>query len=333
MNKRKNRMILILLCLILGCLSFGLLFFGSVIYEIPVIWKVLCGEDIKGATFAIQTLRLPRMLGGLLSGLAFGMAGYTFQTMLRNPLASPDVIGVSGGTSLAAIFCMIVLSMSGSKVSGISVVAGFVVAILIYFLSGTTGGRSYSGDRFILVGIGVQAMISATLSYVLLRASQYDIPGAMRWLSGSLNGIQIKEVYPLLMVVIISGGILLLLHPQLEIMELGEQMAITLGVKTNQMRIIFVLVSTCLIGFATTVTGPIAFVAFLSGPIAIKLTGKGKYTLLSSGLIGAILVLGADLIGQFGFGTRFPVGVITGILGAPYLLFLLIQKNRRGIAT
>jgi len=122
----------------------------------------------------------------------------------------------------------------------------------------------------------------------------------------------------------------LLLTKQLQVLELGDSFATALGVKINLTRILLILSSVLLIAFATSVTGPIVFVAFLSGPIAARLVGKGAANVLSSGLLGALLVLGADMIGQFAFGTRFPVGVVTGILGAPYMLFLLILINRRG---
>jgi len=326
-RKLRFRIMLIFLLMITGLLCGIALVLGNTYYSIDQVIRVLLGENIQGATFAIGTIRLPRMLTGLLVGFSFGVAGSTFQSMLRNPLASPDIIGVTSGTSLAAVFCLLVLKVSGSVVSFASVMTGLLVAILIYMLS---KGGSFSGGRLILIGIGVQAMISSVISFLLLRASQYDVPGALRWLSGSLNGIRMDEIPKLAIVVILCSTSITLLGRQLRILELGEQMAITLGLRTNYTRIMLIISSVFLIAFATAIAGPIAFVAFLSGPIAIKLTGAGTPTEIPSGLVGAILVLGADLLGQFAFDTRFPVGIITGILGAPYLLYLLIRMNRRG---
>lgn len=303
------------------------LLLGNTIYPLNTVIKVLLGEQIQGAAFAIGTLRLPRMLSGLLVGMAFGMAGSTFQTMLRNPLASPDIIGITSGSSVAAVFCILVLKTSGSVVSISAVVTGLMVTMLIYGLS---SGGNFSGGKLILIGIGVQAMLNALISYMLLKASQYDVPGALRWLSGSLNGIRMASIPPLFMVVSIFGLIIILLGRHLKILELGEQSAITLGVRTNLTRLMLSLSAVFLIAFATAITGPVAFVAFLAGPIAAKLVGIGAPNELPSGLVGAILVLGADLIGQFAFDIRFPVGIITGILGAPYLLYLLIRMNRTG---
>ncbi len=317
----------ILLVILVFSLCITMLLLGNTKYPLEVVIRVLFGEQIQGASFAIGTIRLPRMLSGLLVGMAFGMAGSTFQTMLRNPLASPDIVGVTSGSSLAAVFCILVLKISGSIVSAAAVISGLLVAALIYVLS---KGGSFSGGRLILIGIGIQAMLNAVVSFLLLRASQYDVPGALRWLNGSLNGMQMTNIPGLITVVVIFGLIINLLGKHLKILELGEQTAITLGVKTNQTRLLLVLSSVFLIAFATAVTGPVAFVAFLAGPIATKLVGTGAPNELPSGLVGASLVLGADLIGQFAFDIRFPVGVITGILGAPYLLFLLIRMNRTG---
>ncbi|MDF2844682.1 MAG: ABC-type enterobactin transport system, permease component [Herbinix sp.] len=317
-------LLLVLVALILCATALTI---GKTIYPLDTVIKVLLGEQIKGATFAIGTIRLPRMLAGLLVGLAFGIAGSTFQTILRNPLASPDIIGVSSGSSVAAVFCILMLKVSGSIVSISAVIAGLSVAAIIYLLS---RGGSFSGGRLILIGIGVQAMLNAVISYMILKASEYDVPGALRWLSGSLNGIQMTKIPSLFFVVIIFGLLIFLFGRHLKILELGEQSAITLGVRTDVTRLLLILSAVFLIAFATAVTGPVAFTAFLAGPIAARLVGIGAPNELPSGLVGAILVLGADLIGQFAFDTRFPVGIITGILGAPYLLYLLIRMNKTG---
>ena len=164
----------------------------------------------------------------------------------------------------------------------------------------------------------------------MLKASQYDIPSAMRWLSGSLNGIRLSQIPSLAIVTLLFGLMILILSRQLKILELGEHSALTLGLRPDLIRVLLVLSSVFLIAFATAVTGPISFVAFLSGPIAKRMVGPGQSIQLPAGFVSASLVLLADIIGQFAFDTRFPVGVITGILGAPYLLFLLVRMNQNG---
>ncbi len=328
-QKRRRRYITVsvLLVLLTIVLAGILLIFGNKQYSLSTVVKVLLGEDIKGASFAIGSLRLPRMLSGLFVGIAFGIAGNTFQTMLKNPLASPDIIGVTSGSSVAAVFCILILKISGNSVSIIAVISGLSVAALLYILS---RGGSFSGGRLILIGIGIQAMLNAVISFLLLRANQYDVPAALRWLSGSLNGRKMDDIPGLFFIVVIFGTIIILLGNHLKVLELGEQSAISLGLRTDIVRLILVLSAVFLIAFATAVTGPVAFVAFLAGPIAGKLVGAGAPTAIPSGFVGASLVLAADIIGQFGFDTRFPVGIVTGILGAPYLLFLLIRMNRTG---
>lgn len=317
----------VLLSLLTLALCITALLLGNTQYSLDVVVRVLFGEPIEGATFAIGTLRLPRMLASLLVGIAFGLAGSTFQTMLGNPLASPDIIGVTSGSSVAAVFCLLVLRTSGYVVSIAAVLCGLLVATLIYVLS---RGGSFSGSRLILIGIGVQAMLNAVVSFLLLKASQYDVPSALRWLSGSLSGIRMTQIPSLIIAVTIFGSLILILGRSLRLFELGEQSAIALGVRTDRIRLLLIVSAVFLIAFSTAVTGPIAFVAFLAGPIATRLVGTGTSNQLPAGLVGASLVLGADLLGQFAFDTRFPVGIITGILGAPYLLFLLIQMNRKG---
>lgn len=326
-RRRRWRTVTILLTLITLGLCLTALMLGNTVYPLETVIRAISGEQIKGATFSVVTLRLPRMLAGLLVGLAFGIAGSTFQTMLRNPLASPDIIGITSGASVAAVFCILVLRMSGPTVSIISVITGLFVALIIFILS--KGGHFYGG-KLILIGIGIQAMLTSAISFLMLRASQYDIPGALRWLSGSLNGIRLSEIPLLLSIVLILGTLVLLFGRHLTILELGEHTALTLGVNTNTVRLLLILGAVILIAFATAVSGPIAFVSFLSGPIATGFVGRGTSNQLPAGLIGAILVLASDLVGQFALSVTYPVGIITGMIGAPYLITLLIKMNRSG---
>lgn len=310
-------------------LMWAMLVLGNTIYPAQDVIRVLLGEQVSGASFTIGTLRLPRMLSGMLAGFAFGIAGNTFQTMLRNPLANPNVIGITSGSSAAAVFCIIVLQTSNAVVSIAAIIGGLVTVLCLYLLS-RSRGKAFSIGRIILVGIGLQAMLNAAVSYLLLIGKEQDIPATLRWLSGSLNGIQMHEVTPLLVAVVICAPILILLGKQLSVLELGEQSATSLGVKTDQVRMVLILSAVGMIALATATTGPVAFVAFLSGPIAKRLVGAGLSNVVPSGLVGINLVLAADLIGQFAFDVRYPVGIITGIIGAPYLIYLLIRMNRKG---
>mgnify|MGYP000468771219 CR=1 FL=1 len=292
-----------------------------------VVWKVLSGENIPAATFTVGHLRLPRAMISLLVGMSFGLAGVAFQTMLRNPLASPDIVGVSSGASAAAVFAIVVLNMDGSSVAIFSILAGLAVAAAVYGLSYKNGA---SGTRLILVGIGVSAMIESYIAYVLSQATSWDLQEAMRWLTGSVNSVRIEQAIPLLISLTVFGGVLISQTKSLETLRLGDETAAALGVNTSVTRILVIVSAVGLIAVATAVTGPIAFVAFLSGPIAARIVGSNGSLLIPSALVGAILVLVSDYIGQFLLPSRYPVGVVTGAIGAPYLIYLIIRVNRKG---
>ncbi len=321
---RKNTIcILLFLVILLACI---MMIYGNTIYTPRTILDVLTGSETKGAAFTIKTLRLPRMSAAILCGFAFGLAGNTFQKLLGNPLASPDIIGVTSGASVSAVFAILILHWSGTIVSILAVLSGLLVSCLIYFLAYSDG---FSNGKLILTGIGMQAFLNALISWMLLKASQYDVSSALRWLSGSLNGVTMEQIPRLMVVVIFASGMIFLLNRHLEILQLGDVHAKVLGLQITVVRLGLILCALLLIAFATSVTGPIASVAFLAGPIASRLSGGGKTNLMTSALTGCILVMTSDLVGQYAFPSRYPVGVITGILGAPYLIYLLIRMNRR----
>ncbi|MCI3924711.1 iron chelate uptake ABC transporter family permease subunit [Paenibacillus sp. TRM 82003] len=327
--KRRRRFLLVtsFLAIIAFSLCCAMLMLGNTLYPVRDVIRVLLGEEVKGASFAVGSIRYPRMIAGVFAGFAFGIVGHVFQTMLRNPLANPNVIGITAGSSAAAVFCIIVLHASDFVVSIAAVVGGLATVLVIFLLS---RGTSFSIGRLILIGIGIQAMLDAVISYLFLIGQQHDLPTAMRWLSGSLNGSKMEDLTPLILTVLLLAPVLIALGKRLDLLELGEQAATSLGVDTNKTRIALMICSVLIIALATATTGPIAFVAFLAGPIAKRLVGVGFSSLIPAGLVGIILVLASDLIGQFAFTARYPVGVITGILGAPYLIYLLIRMNRKG---
>ena len=306
------------------CLS---LMVGRTYYPPSDVLAVLLLQDVPGASFTVGTLRLPRAVLAVLAGACFGLGGVTFQTMLRNPLASPDIIGISSGASAAAAFGIVILGLSGTAVSLLSIVAGLLVALLIYLLSSRGG---VAGTRLILVGIGISAMLTSLTDWVLSKAGQWDLQEALRWLTGSLNNTSWEQALPVLAALVVLGPVLLSRSGELRITQLGDDAAQALGVRTGRTRLVVVVAAVGLIAFATSASGPIAFVAFLSGPIAARIVGPGASPLLPAAAVGALLVLVADLVGQFATGTRYPVGVVTGVLGAPYLLYLIVRVNRRG---
>ncbi|WP_068165794.1 FecCD family ABC transporter permease [Rhodococcus phenolicus] len=303
------------------------LMFGKTFYPPADVLRVILGQDVPGASFTVGRLRLPRTVLAVIAGICFGLGGITFQTMLRNPLASPDVIGISSGASAAAAFAIIVLSLGGTQVSIFAIVAALTVALLIYGLAYRGG---VAGTRLILIGIGIAAMLDSVTSYLLSTAATWDMQETLRWLTGSLNGATWFATVPVIVALVVIGPVLLLQARNLSMVQLGDDAAQALGVRVERTRIVAIVAAVGLIAFATAAAGPIAFVAFLSGPIAARLVGRGTSLFVPAALVGALLVLVADFVGQYAFGTRYPVGVVTGALGAPYLVYLIIRSNRAG---
>ncbi|SDO88270.1 iron complex transport system permease protein [Lutimaribacter pacificus] len=326
--RRKARLRLIAIMLGLVVTGVGLtLVTGPSMTTPSELLRILAGYDVPGASFSVRELRLPRAVLSIIAGMSFGLGGVIFQTLLRNPLASPDIIGISAGASAAAVFAIVVLGWDGSAVSILAVIAGMAVALLIYLLAWRDG---VAGARLILVGIGLSAMLDSMIAYVLSRAPAWTMQDALRWLTGSVNGATLAEALPVLLSLTIFGGLLLARRDNLEAMRLGDDTAAALGVPLAREKLLAVMAAVGLIAVATAVSGPIAFVAFLSGPIAKRITGPGRSPLIAAALVGALLVLLGDYTGQHLLAGRYPVGVVTGALGAPYLIFLIIRSHRSG---
>ncbi|MGO1183140.1 MAG: FecCD family ABC transporter permease [Micrococcaceae bacterium] len=325
-TRRRALVLGALLAALVLAVSFSLIY-GNTIYSPAEVLGVILGHDVPGASFTVGRLRLPRVVLAVLVGFCFGLGGVSFQTMLRNPLASPDIIGISSGASAAAAFAIIVLSLDGAGVSLFAVVGALAVSVAIYLLSYRSG---VSGTRLVLVGIGVAAMMHSVTTYLISRAANWDLQEAMRWLTGSLNGSTWAATWPVLAAMAIGVPLVLGQSRSLATLQMGDDAASALGVRTSLTRLVIMVAAVGIIAFATAAAGPIAFVAFLAGPIAARLLGPGQSLLIPAGLTGALLVVVADLAGQYLFDTRFPVGVVTGVLGAPYLIYLIIRTNRTG---
>ncbi|WP_217987109.1 FecCD family ABC transporter permease [Dietzia natronolimnaea] len=326
-RRRRRLLVMASLALVAAALFTASLMVGRMFYPPADVLGVILGHDVAGASFTVGRLRLPRAVLAVLTGVCFGIGGVTFQTMLRNPLASPDIIGISSGASAATAFAIVVLGLGGAQVSVFAIVTGIAVALAIYLLAYRGG---VVGTRLVLIGIGTAAMLNAATNYILKTAPQWELQEAMRWITGSLNGASWSQVQPVLVACLVFAPVLLLKSRDLSMLRLGDDTASALGVRTELTRIMLIVAAVGLIAFATAAAGPIAFVAFLSGPIAARLVGPHGSPLVPAALVGVILVLGADLVGQYAFGSRYPVGVITGVLGAPYLIYLIARTNRTG---
>ncbi|MEC5198676.1 iron complex transport system permease protein [Arthrobacter sp. PL16] len=300
---------------------------GTYTVTIPDFLRILGGADIPGASFIVLENKLPRAVIGLLIGVAFGMSGAVFQTMLRNPLASPDIIGISYGASASAVAAIVLFGAAGTAVSLSALIGAVVVAAAIYLISRRGGVAGY---RLILVGIGFAAVMHALVSFLITRTDLRTASEAVLWLNGSLNSSNWDRATVLVAALVVLLPAAVILSRSLQGLELGDDAAAGLGVRVEASRLGLLFTGVALAAFATAAAGPVASIAFLSGPIARRLLDH-RPSLGMAGLVGAVIVLGADFAAANVLpGTSLPVGVVTGALGAPFLLWLLATANRRG---
>lgn len=288
----------------------------------------LTGEVQKGIDFIVLGVRLPRALIAVLAGTAFGVSGVLFQSVLRNPLASPDIIGISTGSGTAAVAAIILLNWGGGLLAMAALGGGLLTAALIYLLAWQRGVSPY---RVVLVGIGIAAVMVAIMSYLFTRARLLQVQEAMTWLTGSLNGAVMSDAVQLGVEVLVLLLVLVPLSRAAGALELGDDKARALGSRVERARFLLMGIGVALCALATAVTGPISFVALMAGPIARQLLGPAPGAIVPAALAGALVTLGADMVAQhFIAGVQLPVGVVTGGIGACFLVAMLIAANRSG---
>jgi iron complex transport system permease protein len=325
-RRRRHLIGCVILAALLAAVFLATLSIGDRIYSPVDVIRVVFGDQVQGASFTVGRLRLPRALVAVLVGASFGLGGIVFQTLLRNGLAAPDIIGVTSGASASAVFAILILGWTGPQVSVVAVIGGVLVSMAIFAAAYNHG---LSTTRLVLIGIAVAAMFTGLISYMLLRGNMYDVQSAMRWLTGSLDGAFWGDVPGLAISFTVLAPLLGVLASRLRVLQLGDLTATALGVRVNATRLGIIVVAVCLISVATSVTGPIAFVAFLAGPIAVRVIGSTS-ALIPSALIGAILVLVGDFVGSRLLPIAYPVGTVTGVIGGVYLLVLLARSTRSG---
>jgi iron complex transport system permease protein len=293
----------------------------------------LVGGGDRAQRFIVLQLRLPRTLTGLLVGAALGMAGAITQAITRNPLASPDLLGVTGAASTAAVAVIAFGGGSGVVVGALAEVGlplaallgGLLAAVLVY---GLAYRRGVVSDRLVLVGVGVNAVAVAITSWLLVVADINQAAQATVWLTGSLNGRDWAHVVPVAVALALLVPTGLRLSFGLGALALGDDTASALGVRVNRYRVALGLVALTLAAVATASAGPIGFVALVVPQICQRLVGGSTAPLVTSAVYGALLTVAADLIARTALPAELPVGIVTAVLGAPYLLYLLGRRNR-----
>jgi iron complex transport system permease protein len=294
-------------------------------------WDVLAStlhlRNDPSIDFIVRDLRLPTASTALAVGLALGVSGLLFQKLFSNPLASPDFVGVSSGASLFAVGSILLLGVESIGISLAALVGALVSSLLIYVLAWRDG---ISGYRFILIGIGVSELMLSIVGYLVSKADIYDAREALTWLVGSVGRAGAGELGALIVAVAVLLPFALLLDRPLRTLELGDDAAEALGARVEVSRLALIAASVVLVAFATAAAGPLMFVALIAGPVARRLLGPASGGILAAGLVGASIVLTSELVAVHVLPISLPTGVVTGAIGAPYLIWLLATTNHEG---
>jgi iron complex transport system permease protein len=272
-------------------------------------------------------IRLPRVLTACLVGFGLGLAGAAFQTVSRNPLGSPDVIGFTTGAATGAIVQIVLISSDPMQIAIMSVLSGLATALIVLLLARKS--RKSEGYRLVLVGIGVGATLSGVNTVFLVMGDLDQSIAAQLWLAGSLNTRTWAHVVPAAFGLLMLTPIVLGLSRRLAMFELGDDGAASLGVRVEQTRIITVLAAVGMTAIATAAAGPISFIALAAPQLARRVCGAAYIPFFAAGLMGAGLLLAADLLSQrMPTDLSLPVGQMTGLLGGGYLLWILTRHKR-----
>ncbi|WP_432490839.1 FecCD family ABC transporter permease [Kineococcus gypseus] len=317
--------VLAALVVLVGAVSLGT---GDYPLSVPEVLRTLAGRGERGAEFIVLGLRLPRLVTGLLVGVALGVAGAVFQLVTRNPLGSPDVIGFTQGAVTGALVVLLVLGGAGAAVPAGAVLGGCATALAVHLLA---RGGGAAGHRLVLVGIGLTAVLQAANNYLLTRADVDRAQAAQVWITGSLNGRGWEQALPLGAGLALLLPVALVLSRPLGLLELGDDTARALGVRVGPVRTGVLAVGVVVTALAAMAAGPVAFVALAAPQVARRLTRAAGPGLVAAGLTGALVVAVSDLVAQRAFApTQLPVGVVTGAVGGLYLAHLLASQWRRG---
>ena len=311
------------------CLSIGV---GDFPIGLSRVLATLLGRGEQVDEFVIMELRMPRALAGLLVGTALGVSGAITQSIARNPLASPDILGITGGAGAVAVF--LVTASGGTAAAVVSTVGlsaaalagGLGTGLLVYFLAWR---RGIDGFRLILIGISVTAVMEAVTTWLLASADIRDVARSQAWLVGSLDNRSWDEVRvvfwcTLVLVVVVTGAAF-----QFKPLHLGDEVAAGLGVRFSRVRAVLLLCAVLLAAAAVSAAGPVPFVALVAPQVAMRLSRYPTPPLVASGLVGALLLIGADLVARTALPVTLPVGVVTAAIGGPFLVYLLVRANIR----
>ena len=288
--------------------------------------KLLAGDEMQWRVF--WTLRCSRTVVGVIGGFALGAAGFVYQTVFRNPLASPDIIGVSSGASAGAAAG--ILFLSGAAAVTLSAFAGALLAVVLA-LTLSALDKSNRNSTIVLAGIAVHSIAQTALMCLKLTADpERELASIEYWIMGSLNGISVYSIGGNMLLCLICLAALFLLHRQVLMLSAEEGEARMLGVNVGKLRLIVLLIATLVVAGVVSLTGLISFIGLLAPHGARLMTKHNRIsTMLLSGLLGGVLLCGADILARSAAATELPVSIFTSLLGAPFLIFLIIQGRQK----
>lgn len=304
-----------------------------------LVWSVITGQYpltlkglLSGDTMSIMVfkrLRLPRALMGVIGGFGLSISGYIYQLIFKNPLASPDIVGVSSGASAGAALAIVAVSASVPVIS-ISAFIGAVTALIITLLTAylVPGRNSYT---IVLAGIAIHSVAQTILMFLKLAADpEKQLATIEYWIMGSLNGIS-RDSLAIPFLTTLTGFIVIaLLYRQVLILSTSEEEAVSLGVNVTSLRFIILMLATLIVSSIICVTGLISFIGLIAPHIARLLTKRNDiFTYITSGFTGAILLTLADILARSVSSSELPVSIFTSLLGAPLLIILLIRANKK----
>ncbi|MEU9734901.1 iron ABC transporter permease [Streptomyces sp. NPDC048002] len=323
---------LLAVCVLLAAAAVLLFAVETSVGDIPLplgdVFSALVGSGDPGTELIVRELRLPRALAGLLVGIAFGVSGALLQALTRNPLASPDMMGITQGAGTAVVAGIVLGWDGGLSTQTLGLLGALLAALLVYVLAWK---RGTSGYRIVLVGVGVAWICTSATDYLMARGQRFQAQAALGWLVGNLNGRTWEQITPLIWATVLLLPPALLLGRLMRTLELGDDVARGLGTRVQTVRVAVLLAAVGLVAFGAAAAGPVAFVALAAPQVAQRLAGTAFPPPVGAGLTGAVMVLGSDLVARkLITDTELPVGIVTGVLGAPVLLWLLVRANRAG---
>ncbi|HEJ9487980.1 Fe(3+)-siderophore ABC transporter permease [Proteus sp. GOKU] len=324
----KDIIIAFILFLLMISLAFFALTTGKFPIEFSTLIDIVVGQSEGGIKEKIvMDIRLPRLLTAMGVGAALGISGAIFQSISRNVLGSPDVIGFTTGAATGALLQIIIFNGTVVDIAISTLIGGMATALIVYLLSLKNGVMS--GYTMILIGIGIGAILHAFNGLLLVKGNIDNAIMANLWLAGSLNARTWQHVYPTFIGLLILVPLIIFYAKSLTLMEMGDDMAQQLGVHVGRVRWVMIFSAVLLASLATASAGPIAFVALAAPQLVIRLSHSGKLPIVGSALMGALLLLSADVLSQsLPINITMPVGLMTGVIGGLYLLWLLTRKQR-----